>query len=118
MAWKARVVLLSIVGALVAPIAAYAEVSDKEPSIAFVWTWALVGSLVPWILGRRWPWTMALTLPAGLLFAVGVFFENAELQGAIEQEAPTYLVQAALSGALVIASHVAAFVRRRTHIRA
>jgi hypothetical protein len=52
------------------PIAAHAEVTDKESSALVVWAWAIVPTILAFLAARYRRWLLLLVLPAPILFFV------------------------------------------------
>ncbi len=106
-------------GIVLSPCVAWAEVMDKEPGLATLWTQALVLGVVGFLAWRRhWALACGATLIAALLVG-GFHWELADpyVGPAIRQEAGRgYVVQAYASMLTCAALHVAglaAFIRGR-----
>lgn len=107
------------VGIVLSPCVAWAEVMDKEPTLATLWTQALVLGVVGFFAWRR-HWTLGIiaSLIAALLVG-GLHLELTDpyVGPAIRHEAGRgYVVQAYTSMLTCAALHVAglaAFIRRR-----
>lgn len=57
------------------PSIAWAEVMDKEPSLAFLWSIATASAIVAVVAGRISPWFALLSVPLPLVYGLAVLFE-------------------------------------------
>lgn len=71
--WLAR--LLASLANAAYPIAAFAEVSDKEPSICLFWRVSLVTAMLCLVGARIRPWVGVIILAPVLLWFVGSFLD-------------------------------------------
>ncbi len=92
---------------------ASAEVMDKEPGQAVIWTWCLAASLIGFFAGRYKPWlggvllVIALILPANVLVELG----DQHIGPRIVREAGwSYVVGAWAATALLLVSSVSGIV--------
>ena len=93
---------------LLIPLAASAEVMDKEPSALSLWLWALV-PIAPALLAARYrPWLLLLILPAPLLFFTAQIAEVSDphVGPAILQEAGSLYVAVSWAGLVALAAAV------------
>lgn len=104
-----RVVATTIAAALMLfPRSALAEVMDKEPSAWPIALAALASSALAWVLGRRRPWILWLTLLVGLAYPVALVLEDGSLGGSIMEEGGAgYMATVVAAAVLVIAVHAA-----------
>ena len=99
------------------PIAAHAEVMDKESSALVVWAWAVIPAIVAFLAARYKRWLLLLVLPAPILFFVAHLLEVTDpyVGPAIAQEAGVSYLIASWGGplALVLCVLLGLFLRRR-----
>jgi len=89
---------------LLLPVAAHAEVMDKEFSAAAVWAWAIAPSVITFLAARYRPWLLLLVLPAPVLFYIAQLLEVADryVGPAIAREAGTPYLVASWGGPLAL----------------
>jgi len=98
-----RIPLLMLL--LFVPLAARAEVMDKETSALALWLWALV-PIAPALFAARYrPWLLLLVLPAPLLFFAAQIAEVSDPQvgPAILREAGSAYVAVSWGGPVALA---------------
>jgi hypothetical protein len=99
------------------PIAAHAEVTDKESSALVVWAWAIVPTILAFLAARYRRWLLLLVLPAPILFFVAHLLEVTDpyVGPAIAQEAGVSYLVTSWGGplALVLGVLLGLFLRRR-----
>jgi hypothetical protein len=104
---------LLVIGACF-PVASFAEVMDKEPSLVTVWMWALAGTVAGLLGARvRW-WLLFVTLPLPLIFYYRmIFLELADehVGAAIRVEAgEVYIYSIYVGLMLVLLGHILGFL--------
>ena len=91
------------------PSIAWAEVMDKEPSLAFLWSIATASAIVAVVAGRISPWFALLSVPLPLVYGLAVLFEFIDpyVGLAIAREGGvSYIVGVLGAALLVIAGHL------------
>lgn len=89
-----------IIALLFLPILAYAEVSDKEPSVLYIWSIGAISAAVCFFGAYYRRWLLAVLVPAPALWFVSLFIEihSTDVGLALYQEQGiVYYLQAYLS---------------------
>lgn len=102
---------------LLMPALAYAEVSDKEPTVLYIWSVGAMAATVCFIGAYYRRWLLALLIPLPLLWFVSLFLEihSDDVGAALYQEQGfIYYLQAYLSLLLfVLGCGVGWFLNKR-----
>jgi len=102
------------------PIAAHAEVMDKELSFVTVLLVALFGAVATFVVARFKPWLLLVVIPLVGLFLVAHLSEVTDpfLGPAMVSEAGfLYIVVSWCAPLLVLSSAVLGFVFRKRHVK-
>jgi hypothetical protein len=93
-----------------APLAAHAEVMDKESSATALWLWTLIPAAFALLAARYRPWFLLLVLPAPLLFFAAQIAEVSDPQVGpdILREAGPLYIAVSWGGLVVLAATVLA----------
>ena len=108
-----RVCLIFWVAFSATPSVAIAEVMDKEPSLAFLWSIAVGSTLVALVGCRASPWFALLSAPLPLIYGTALFFEliDPSVGPTILKEGDIgYIVGVLAAALLVVVGHVGGMV--------
>jgi len=107
--------LLLSVTVFLAPGLAHAEVMEKEPAAAMIWTWALVGGGVAALAWRFRVWLGLIAVTPAALFFAALWSEILDpyVGPAIREEGGTSYVTSAVLATAFIPALIFAVRRRR-----
>jgi hypothetical protein len=100
---------------LVLPVAAHAEVMDKESSALVVWAWTTIPAVLAFLAARHRPWLLLLVVPAPVLFFIAHLIEVTDpyVGPAIAHEAGISYLVGSWAGPFVLALSVFAGLASR-----
>lgn len=94
---------------------AFAEVMDKEPSLAAIWVGSMAVALTSFAAASQRPWLLLFIVPIPLALLTGLFMELTDPQvgPAILREAGVLYIASSVLGPLCVVGGVAAGFRLR-----